>query len=118
MKTQEKRRRNGVRTRAEYEANSISKTKPWEAAGFKCRRTWERHRVASPSPLTFPVGTGDSLATTSAAERTSAGVSMEISAIPQQEPTTVTSLADFLARRKAAAIVWRDVSDAPQKIAA
>jgi hypothetical protein len=37
-------RRKAKRTpRAEYEANSASRTRPWEAAGFKCRRTWERH---------------------------------------------------------------------------
>ena len=33
-----------------YEANSDSRTRPWEAAGFNCRRTWERQgkpRVAS-----------------------------------------------------------------------
>jgi hypothetical protein len=26
------------------QATSISRTKPWVAAGYKCRRTWERHR--------------------------------------------------------------------------
>lgn len=31
-------------TRDEYEANSLSRTKPWEAEGI-CRRTWERHRA-------------------------------------------------------------------------
>jgi hypothetical protein len=46
-----KRVANGGPTRAEYEANSISRTKPWIAAGYRCRRTWERHGkppVASP----------------------------------------------------------------------
>jgi hypothetical protein len=38
----------GSRPRVEYESNSISRTKPWEAAGFKCRRTWERHGKPSP----------------------------------------------------------------------
>jgi hypothetical protein len=53
-----KRRRraaNGSRPRAEYEANSISRTKPWIAEGYNCRRTWERHRnkanVASASAV-------------------------------------------------------------------
>jgi hypothetical protein len=38
-----KRRAYGVVSREEYLAKSKSRTKPWEAAGFKCRRTWERH---------------------------------------------------------------------------
>ena len=29
--------------RAEYENRSLSRTKPWLSAGFKTRRTWERH---------------------------------------------------------------------------
>jgi len=28
---------------AKPQAQSISRTKPWEALGYKCRRTWERH---------------------------------------------------------------------------
>jgi hypothetical protein len=35
---------NGAKPRAEYEANSISKTEPWKQEGFGCRRTWERWR--------------------------------------------------------------------------
>jgi hypothetical protein len=38
-----KRRANGVLARAEYLANSLSTTKPWEKLGMS-RRTWERHR--------------------------------------------------------------------------
>jgi hypothetical protein len=38
-----KRRANGVRPRAEYEAISLSKVKPWAAEGIS-RRTWERRR--------------------------------------------------------------------------
>ena len=37
------RRTRGVRPRAEYEANSLSTSKPWEKLGMS-RRTWERHR--------------------------------------------------------------------------
>ena len=47
-----RRRAAGKRTRAEYRASfagSISKTKQWLAEGFKCRRTWERHRAKSVS---------------------------------------------------------------------
>jgi hypothetical protein len=41
-KARESRRRSqGVRPRAEYEANSLSATKPWEQLGVS-RRTWER----------------------------------------------------------------------------
>ncbi|MGY4479968.1 hypothetical protein [Bradyrhizobium sp. USDA 3364] len=38
-----KRRGEGAVTREEYLAQSKSRTEPWLAAGFKCRRTWERH---------------------------------------------------------------------------
>jgi hypothetical protein len=38
-----KRRANGVRPRAEYEANSLSSIQPWKEMGMS-RRTWERHR--------------------------------------------------------------------------
>jgi hypothetical protein len=40
---QRRRRANGAKPRAQYEAESASRTKPWLAAGFRCRRTWERH---------------------------------------------------------------------------
>jgi hypothetical protein len=36
---QARRRANGSKPREQ----SYSRTKPWEAAGFRCRRTWERH---------------------------------------------------------------------------
>ncbi|MEX2167422.1 MAG: hypothetical protein WD852_10465 [Methyloceanibacter sp.] len=39
----QRRRKQGVRSRAEYEANSLSRLKPWEAEGIS-RRTWERRR--------------------------------------------------------------------------
>jgi hypothetical protein len=44
----------GAKSRAEYLAASISQTKPWIAAGFNTRRTWERKGkplVASPSAM-------------------------------------------------------------------
>jgi hypothetical protein len=41
-----RRRTAGAETRAEYETNSLSKTRPWEAEGIS-RRTWERRRRAS-----------------------------------------------------------------------
>jgi hypothetical protein len=48
---QQRRRDQGAKTRAEYEAQSLSRTKPWEALGIS-RRTYERRRrklaVASP----------------------------------------------------------------------
>ena len=40
-----KRRENGAKTRAEYEANSISKAKPWELEGIS-RRTWYSRQKA------------------------------------------------------------------------
>lgn len=42
------RRANGCMTRAEYEGNSLSRNKPWEAEGIS-RRTWYR-RIASNAP--------------------------------------------------------------------
>lgn len=44
QRKQRKRKAEGVQPRADYEAASLSQTKPWLAVGFKCRRTWERHR--------------------------------------------------------------------------
>jgi hypothetical protein len=41
-----KRRQSGVRTRKQYLAACKSQTKPWLADGYKCRRTWERHKKA------------------------------------------------------------------------
>ena len=38
----------GVQTRDQYLAKCKSHTKPWLAAGFKCRRTWERHQKKGP----------------------------------------------------------------------
>jgi hypothetical protein len=38
-----RRRAMGMRPRAEYEANSLSRLKPWEAMNMS-RRTWERRR--------------------------------------------------------------------------
>jgi hypothetical protein len=43
-----RRRALGVRLRAEYEVNSLSRTKPWQAEGMS-RRTWYRRRGTSPS---------------------------------------------------------------------
>ena len=61
-----KRRDAGVQTREEYLAKCKSHTKPWLAAGFKCRRTWERHqkkaqeaecRNSNPSPYSSIIQT-------------------------------------------------------------
>jgi hypothetical protein len=45
QRRQAKRRAEGKKSRAEYEASSLSRTKPWEAEGIS-RRTWERRRRA------------------------------------------------------------------------
>lgn len=66
------RRAKGVKPRAEYEAASLSRTKPWE--GICSRRTWERRRKAgdasaadaSVSAMMFILSTEDRLATRSA----------------------------------------------------
>ena len=65
-----KRRADGVVSRGEYLARSKSRSKPWEAAGYRCRRTWERHlkagtlkNVASPSPHKRDSYRADTLAT-------------------------------------------------------
>jgi len=49
-----RRKLRGAKPRAEYLAASISQTKPWIAAGFNTRRTWERDgkpSVASPRQI-------------------------------------------------------------------
>jgi hypothetical protein len=55
QRKQRKRKAEGVQPRADYEAASLSQTKPWLAAGFKCRRTWERHRSRGTGPGTETV---------------------------------------------------------------
>jgi hypothetical protein len=45
LRMHHKRRREGMKSRAEYESNSLSRTKPWLAQGIS-RRTWERRRKA------------------------------------------------------------------------
>jgi hypothetical protein len=59
-----KRKANGMKPRTEYEARSLSKTKPWEQLGIS-RRTWERRRKegltfdasVSPHPFLYPGAT-------------------------------------------------------------
>jgi hypothetical protein len=48
-----KRRAAGAVARAEYEAESLSKTKPWETLGIS-RRTWERRRAKNPVASLVP----------------------------------------------------------------
>jgi hypothetical protein len=52
-----RRRSRGVRPRADYEANSLSRAKPWEAEGMS-RRTWYRRRGTSPKPAIPPLKSG------------------------------------------------------------
>ena len=47
-----RRRRHGAKPRAEYEATSISKAKPWEALGIS-RRSW--YRAGKPPAGTSPI---------------------------------------------------------------
>jgi hypothetical protein len=68
-----RRREKGAQPRTEYEANSLSRTKPWEAEGIS-RRTWERRRAAvDASPRAVPVG--DRQASTLATRILSGGAS-------------------------------------------
>jgi hypothetical protein len=48
-KRQEKRRRkDGAKPRHQWLAeHTISRSEPWKVAGYRCRRTWERHGKAS-----------------------------------------------------------------------
>ena len=48
---QRQRRAKGMKPREQYEAESVSRTKPWLAAGFRCRRTWERHGKPAPEAV-------------------------------------------------------------------
>lgn len=64
-----RRRAKGAKPRAEYEAQSISRAKPWEALGISSR-TWYRRRakeadVTSPCPPSIPSIGGHALLTTS-----------------------------------------------------
>jgi len=43
QRKERERRERGMKPRAEYEASSLSRTKPWKAAGVS-RRTWYRRR--------------------------------------------------------------------------
>jgi len=54
-KRKERRRReNGVQPRDQYLAESLSRTKPWEAAGYRCRRTWERYGKPGVASVSAP----------------------------------------------------------------
>jgi hypothetical protein len=45
-----RRRANGMKLRAVYLENSLSRTKPWEAEGIS-RSTWERRQKRRPEHL-------------------------------------------------------------------
>lgn len=65
----ERRRAKGAKPRAEYEAQSLNRAKPWEALGISSR-TWYRRRakeagVTSPCPPSIPSIGGHALLTTS-----------------------------------------------------
>jgi len=49
-----RRRSRGARPRADYETNSLTRAKPWEAEGVS-RRTWYRRRGTSPQPPIPPL---------------------------------------------------------------
>jgi hypothetical protein len=49
MHNQNKRRTQGMKSRTEYETNSITRTKPWEKYGIS-RRQWYRHKKAGTEP--------------------------------------------------------------------
>jgi hypothetical protein len=73
---QRARRLQGAKPRAEYLATSISQTKPWIAAGFNTRRTWERKGkplVASPSAMKLAIA--EDIPATGMAEATSSSFS-------------------------------------------
>jgi hypothetical protein len=53
MNRERSRRARGARPRAEYEGNSLTRKKPWEAEGVS-RRTWERRRRVASAPTAIP----------------------------------------------------------------
>jgi hypothetical protein len=66
QRDRQRRRSQGAKPRAEYLAASISQTKPWIAAGFNTRRSWERNGkpdVASPRQVNLSNKTELALAT-------------------------------------------------------
>jgi hypothetical protein len=58
---EDRRRAAGAKPREQYLAAAVSRTKPWEAAGFRSRRTWERH--GKPLPQLSQVRAQDSYCT-------------------------------------------------------
>jgi hypothetical protein len=106
-----KRRAKGMRPRAEYEANSLSATKPWETMNMS-RRTWERHRNKARDPSVASVGTPslinseDTLATASVAERvkgTSEGAAAPLKQEDLRLATATKTAADAPGRASAPA---------------
>jgi hypothetical protein len=74
-----KRRVAGIQTHEEYLAGCKSRTKPWLAAGFNCRSTWERHlkkakevdcRNSNPPPYSSHIYKRIRVASRSATKRT------------------------------------------------
>jgi hypothetical protein len=53
---EQRRRERGAQVRAEYEASSLSRTKPWVAQGIS-RRTWERRRKHTEATIDASPGT-------------------------------------------------------------
>jgi hypothetical protein len=58
VRLEHNRRGRGAKPRAEYEANSLSRTKPWKAEGIS-RPTWYRKRETSPSAAIPPLKSGE-----------------------------------------------------------
>jgi hypothetical protein len=77
-KKNERRRSRRGRTRAEYLAECLSTTKPWEAEGIS-RRTWERRRVATHGPNNS-VCSESTLATAGVEERPKGATSEAVAA--------------------------------------
>jgi hypothetical protein len=78
----QKREEKRGQTREQYEASSISKAKPWEAAGVS-RRTWYRKRGTSTSPTYLPSVQGEQPVPRGGGEAETGAVSAVASALPQ-----------------------------------
>jgi hypothetical protein len=99
VRRRERRRASGIRPRAEYEANSLSRLKPWAAEGI-CRKTWERWRRRNMKPTlrvasvsaAYLLKAEDGLATARTAEGSSTLIRKEASGLPSSQTVTMMAV--------------------------
>jgi hypothetical protein len=99
VRARERRRAKGVRPRTEYEANSLSRLKPWAAEDI-CRKTWERRRRRNMKPTlrvasvsaAYLLKAEDGLATARTAEGSSTLIRKEASGLRSSQTVTMMAV--------------------------